>query len=56
MGNMAYCRFQNTLQDLEECYDSWDDDSKNLSPEETKARARLIKVCGNIWAEYGDGD
>lgn len=25
MSNMAYCRFQNTLEDLRDCYAHWDD-------------------------------
>lgn len=57
MSNMHYCRFQNTLSDLEDCYESWDDTpEKDLSLEEQKARKRLIKVCENIASEYGDGE
>jgi hypothetical protein len=57
MGNMSYCRFQNTLADLEDCYDAWEEKAeKDLSLEEQRARKRLIKVCENIAADYGDRD
>lgn len=46
MSNMSYCRFQNTLEDLRDCYDNLDD--SDLSEEETKARKRLIKVCRSL--------
>lgn len=46
MSNMTYCRFQNTLEDLEDCLDNLDKD--NLSPEELRAKKRLIEVCKDI--------
>lgn len=51
MGNMSYCRFQNTLGDLQDCYDSM---GEELSAEEERARKRLIKLCGNIWHDHAD--
>jgi hypothetical protein len=51
MGNMSYCRFQNTLGDLRDCYDNWDlDDDKK---EELKAREKLIKLCCDIASDFG---
>lgn len=52
MSNMSYCRFQNTLNDLRECYESLaaDDD---LSENEQKAKDKLIKMCGNIYSDFG---
>jgi len=52
MGNMSYCRFENTLGDLEDCYDAMDE--KALSEGETKARKRLIAMCVDIACDYGD--
>jgi hypothetical protein len=52
MGNMHYCRFQNTLSDLRDCYDDWDTESE----EEEKARERLLKLCKKIVADYGEDD
>lgn len=52
MGNMSYCRFENTSGDLEDCYDAMDE--KDLSEGETKARAKLIRLCVDIACAYGD--
>ena len=47
MSNMSYCRFQNTLRDLEDCYDHlWDQDL--ISDEEEKAKTKLIEICHMI--------
>ena len=54
MSNMSYCRFQNTLQDLRDCYENWDGDGDGLSDEEDKARAQMLKLCEQIVADYGD--
>ena len=55
MGNMSYCRFQNTAQDLSECVDSLDDD---LSKEEQRARKQLVRLCREIveWADARGDD
>lgn len=53
MGNMAYCRFQNTLSDLSQCDEHLDDD---LSAEEDAARTKLIKLCIQIAREFDDGE
>lgn len=55
MGNMSYCRFQNTLADLRDCYENMDN-AKELSLEEQKARKRLIKLCADIAGDYGESD
>jgi L-asparaginase II len=55
MGNMSYCRFQNTLGDLRDCYEHMDSGNE-LSPEEQKARERLIKLCVDIAADFGEQD
>ena len=52
MSNMSYCRFQNTLQDLQDCYNHIDD-ARDLSPDETIAKKRLIELCQEI-AEYAE--
>ena len=50
MGNMSYCRFTNTLQDLHDCYENMDDDK--LSEEEAKSRKKLIKLCRDLAADF----
>ena len=53
MGNMSYCRFSNTLEDLDDCYENIDDASE-LSKGEQEARTRLIKLCCDIALDYCD--
>lgn len=53
MANMlSYCRFENTLADLRDCEDHFQDG--DLSNSENSARARLIKLCAGIASDYGD--
>ena len=52
MGNMRYRLFVNTVDDLQDCYDHMDD--SDLSPEETTARKRLIKICIDIATDFGE--
>ncbi len=52
MSNMGYCRFQNTLDDLEDCNAHILD--KDLSPEEQKARRELVTVCREIVEDFED--
>jgi hypothetical protein len=51
MGNMSYCRFRNTLPDLQDCYENMDDE--DTDEEEKKAREHLIRLCWRIVDEYG---
>lgn len=51
MPNMSHCRFTNTLDDLRECYDHWDDD---LGAGEAEARERLLIVCQRVVDNYAD--
>jgi len=50
MANMSYCRFQNTLQDLRDCYENMDD--TDLSDEEKRARRTLLKLCDQIVGDH----
>lgn len=51
--NMSYCRFENTLAALRDCYDSMDED---VSESEATARQKLIELCAEIAAEYGEAE
>lgn len=53
MANMSYCRFHNTLQDLNDCYEALCNEEE-LSQAEAKERDRLIKLCITIAKEFGD--
>jgi len=52
MSNMGYCRFENTLDDLEDCQEHIFD--LNLSHDEEVARDKLIKICREIVRELGE--
>ena len=49
MANMSYCQFENTVSDLEDCWDNFDVET---SREENRARQRLIKLCHEIARNY----
>jgi hypothetical protein len=46
MSNMSYCRFENTYNDLRDCYNNID--NTDLSKTEEAARKRLIELCQSI--------
>ena len=46
--NMSYCRFQNTLEALQECVDALDEidyDIEKLSSDEGRAAKQLARLC-----------
>jgi hypothetical protein len=47
--NMSYCRFQNTLTDLMDCWDAIQEEDE-LSTDEARAKAALVRVCREIVA------
>jgi hypothetical protein len=53
MSNMSYCRFQNTVSDLDDCYENMDE-ADEISDEEKRSRIRLINLCCQIAQDYGD--
>lgn len=50
MGNMAYCRFENTLEALRDCWDYMDD--TELSSDEERARKSLLRLCREMASQY----
>jgi hypothetical protein len=52
MANMGYCRFENTVQDLEDCQEHMED--TGLSSTEITYRRRLIELCIDIANDFGD--
>ncbi len=53
MGNMSYCRFENTLKNLRDCYkDMSETDFYELSETEQQARNKLIALCKDISEQY----
>lgn len=55
MSNMNYCRFENTYPDLRDCLEDLNinDGLSHLSESEKKYAIDLIKMCGEIWNDYG---
>ena len=57
MANMGYCRFENTLSDLRDCYDNLEQfEYGDLSLSEAEAAVRLIKLCRQIADNYEGED
>lgn len=54
MSNMSYCRFENTLHDLLDCYTNMD--TEGLSESEFVKRERLISLCIKVAKDYGPDD
>ncbi len=53
MPNMSYCRFRNTLSDLQDCYDTLLEDDNIESDEERVAAENLVELCKDIVADAG---
>lgn len=54
MANMSYCRFENTANDLEDCYYNLDAPLEDLSSDyERQGRAKILQLAKDIIAEYG---
>jgi hypothetical protein len=51
MANMSYCRFENTVLDLKDCYNNMTD---SLDGYEFRARLNLLKLCKQIIEDYED--
>lgn len=61
MGNMGYCRMQNTVNDLADCVQALCDigSRADLSQAERQAAERMFELCDefrNYWEQTPDGD
>lgn len=52
MPNMSYCRFRNTLTDLQECEEALNNGDEIDDDEEQRARTWLIKLCHRIAEDW----
>ena len=55
--NMSYCRFQNTLNALQECLDALDEidwDVKELGSDENYAARQLLRLCQQVADNVGE--
>jgi len=53
MGNMSYCRFENTASDLADCAEHMDE-MEELNKYETRGRDRIIEMSVSIALAYGN--
>jgi hypothetical protein len=53
MSNMSYCRFQNTLSDLEDCFENMGDNVEKLSISEARCRKQIIELAKDIIDDFG---
>ena len=53
MGNMSYCRFENTMNDLRDCLRHISEDAENHYDE--AARQEMLELFRTIGEDY-DGD
>ncbi len=51
MTNMSYCQFENTLKDLRDCWENWEDPQGERSQSEKKAQERMLALCKKITEE-----
>ena len=56
MANMSYCRFENTLSDLEDCYEDmlFGTEFSELSLTEQEARNELVALCKKIAEQFDE--
>ena len=59
MSNMGYCKFENTYNDLEECYEALSNDSikaleRDTNQYEKPYIRKLINLCKDIVDEFGE--
>lgn len=61
MANMSYCRFRNTLQDLQDCSNALqeiidncgiDEDGEKLSFDERRAASNMYDLCQKFMSLY----
>lgn len=61
MTNMSYCRFENTLADLRDCYEQIEsllegdpETDQVTSDRERRARIALVELCFDVVARFED--
>ena len=55
MANMSYCRFQNTLKDLQDCFDAlYEENLEDLSQEELRSAQRMLDLCEQFVEEHSE--
>ena len=52
MSNMSYCRYSNTISDMQDCVDEWREGVANK--DEARARKEMVAIAEEIIALYRD--
>jgi len=53
MGNMSYCQFENTSNDLQDCVDNWELDKEEATDYEIKGKKKIIELAIEIVENEG---
>ena len=54
MANMSYCRFQNTVGDMEDCIEAIEcNEVSDLSDDEQSAYEEFIEKCVQVACDHG---
>ena len=48
MGNMSYCRFENTSKDLQDCVDNWESLNEESTDYEIEGKEKIIELAREI--------
>lgn len=51
---MSHCRFENTANDLRDCWDNFDEINENSTDYEKRGRKSIIKLACHIAESYAD--
>lgn len=55
MGNMSYCRHENTANDLQDVQEQWwDFDEDTASEYEKRGRKRIVDLVAEMYADFVD--
>ena len=54
MGNMKYCRFENTYNALQDCYEAIANSDESPGVSEEKYKQKLIKLCYDVATDFSD--
>jgi hypothetical protein len=54
MGNMSYCRFENTYENLQDCKRALDNNNLPQNEYDWEYMKPLIELCKEIAEEYGE--
>ena len=64
MANMSYCRFENTVKDIKECIEAFDEGNWDLdamiesasSWQERKAMKKFIELCKDVAEAFSEDE